>query len=408
MIKRRRLKPLTLLTLLLFIYPILSGNMAFNDGGDILFKARMLIREGDFEGAVKELDDVISKLETLRSQKEKVAEAHYLLARIYKIVQMEEEFQKNLKMAFEIYPDLSIDEPDPEIRAVVTQIKARLEKERVIAKESFGKKKKKKFPVLAIAAGVAVVTAAMLLLKKKKDSDNGAYDTNVLGIQWVDIPAGEFSMGDNFNDGWIDEQPVHAVYLDAYKISRYEVTFAQYDRFCDETGRNKPDDFGWGRENRPVIDVSWEDAGAFCVWLTGKTGKNIRLPSEAQWEKAARGTDRRKYPWGNDEPTCIKDLTNFNSCKGRTMPVGSFVADVSPYGVYDMAGNVFEWCADWYDASYYSSSPAANPVGPVAGTQRIHRGGSWNSELEHVRCCDRDSTSPADSSRRLGFRICHN
>ena len=406
MIKRRILKPLTLLIFFLFIYSTLTGNMAFYDGEDILFKARMMIREGDFEGAVKELDDVISKLETLRSQKEKVAEAHYLLARIYKIVQIEEEFQKNLRIAFEIYPDLSIDEPDPEIREVAKQIKDELEKERVIAKEKLSKKKKKKLPALAIMAGAAVVTAAVLLLTKKKDSNNGAYDTAVLGIQWVDIPAGEFPMGDNFNDGWIDEQPVHAVYLDPYRISRYEVTFAQYDRFCDETGRNKPDDFGWGRDTRPVIDVNWDDARAFCTWLSGKTGKNIHLPTEAQWEKAARGTDQRKYPWGNDEPTCVNDMTNFNNCNGLTRPVGSFVSDVSPYGVYDMAGNVFEWCADWYDASYYSTSPAANPAGPGSGTQRIHRGGSWNSQLEHIRCSDRDSTSPSDASRRLGFRLC--
>jgi formylglycine-generating enzyme required for sulfatase activity len=284
---------------------------------------------------------------------------------------------------------------------MVGKIKAEMEKGKVIEKPS--QKKKKKFPVLLVLGGAAVVTAIVLLLKKKKDSEEN-YDTDVLGIQWVDIPAGEFLMGDNFNDGWTDEQPVHTVYLDAYRISRYEVTFEQYDAFCDDTNRNKPDDAGWGRGTRPVIDVTWDDANAFCNWLSQKTGNNIHLPFEAQWEKAARGTDQRKYPWGNADPSC--DMTNYNYCIGRTMPVGSYVFDVSPYGVYDMAGNVYEWCADWYDASYYAVSPPSNPTGPAGGTSRVHRGAAWNSNAQHARSIDRDNTLPSGTSIRKGFRIC--
>lgn len=387
------------------MYSTLTGNVAFPKDEDILLKARMLIREGDLEGAVKELQDVITKLEKILTQKRKLAEAYYLLARIYKIVQLEDKFKHHLKMAFKIYPNLNMEETDPEILEMEKGIKAELAKEKVIAKEKPRKKKKKKFPVLLVLGGVVVVTAAVLLLKKKKDSENN-YDTRELGIQWVDIPAGEFLMGDNFGDGWTDEQPVHAVYLDAYKISKYEITFEQYDTFCDDTGRNKPDDAGYGRGNRPVVNVTWDDANAFCDWLSQKTGKNIHLPSEAQWEKAARGTDQRKYPWGNDDPSC--DMTNYNNCIGRTMPVGSFASDASPYGVYDMAGNTYEWCSDWYDASYYANSPANNPTGPFSSSRRVHRGGAWNSDPHHARSIDRDNTFPSIFSSLLGFRIAQN
>jgi formylglycine-generating enzyme required for sulfatase activity len=406
MIKGIILKPVAILTFFFFtcFMLALTGSLVLSADEDLLLKARMLIHEGDFDGAIKELADVITTLEMIQTQKQKVAEAHYLLARIYKIVQTPDKFKYHLKMAFKIYPGLNMEEPDPEIRDMVEQVKAGLAKEKTVVKN--GKKRKKKFPVLLTLAGAAVATAVLLLLTKKKEPDTAPYDTGVLGVQWIDIPAGEFLMGDNFNDGWTDEQPVHAVYLGTFKISRYEVTFRQYDIFCDDTDRNRPDDYGWGRDTRPVIDVGWDDARAFCVWLAGKTGKNIHLPTEAQWEKAARGTDQRKYPWGNDEPTCASEMTNFNNCNGRTMPVGSFVADRSPYGVMDMAGNVFEWCGDWYDATYYSISPSTNPSGPAAGTQRVHRGGSWYSDAEHARAIDRDSTIPSGASNRKGFRIC--
>ena len=404
MIKGRILKPLAHLTFFFFTCFMITGTLVFPADEDLLLKARMLIHEGDFDSAIKELADVIAKLEMIQSQKQKTAEAHYLLARIYKIVQTPDKVKTHLKMAFKMYPELIMEEPDPEMRVMVEQVKVELANEKII--EQNGERKKKKFPVLLTLAGAAVATVVVLLLTKKKEPDTAPYDTEVLGIEWIDIPAGEFLMGDNFSDGWTDELPVHAVYLDAYKISRYEITFRQYDTFCDETGRNKPDDYGWGRDTRPVIDVGWDDANAFCAWLSAKTGKNIHLPSEAQWEKAARGTDQRKYPWGNDDPACAGQVTNFNNCNGRSMPVGSFVSDRSPYGVMDLGGNVFEWCADWYEAAYYSNSPYTNPSGPTAGTRRVHRGGSWYSEAEHVRAIDRDSTSPPGGSNRKGFRIC--
>jgi formylglycine-generating enzyme required for sulfatase activity len=246
--------------------------------------------------------------------------------------------------------------------------------------------------------------------KSPSNSDNNQnatdpnYDTNTLGIEWIDIPAGEFRMGDNFNEGSNDERPVHPVYLDAYKISTYEVTFAIYDKFCEETGRGRPDDKSMGRGNRPVINVSWNDANAFCNWLSQKTTKNIHLPTEAQWEKAARGTDQRRYPWGNSSPSCSK--ANYNGCGGTTKAVGSHPSGVSPYGVHDMAGNVWEWCFDWFSSVYYPTSPGNNPTGTSSGSGHTARGGGWFSDTWNIRSAVRFRINPTYRGSNLGFRLC--
>ena len=221
----------------------------------------------------------------------------------------------------------------------------------------------------------------------------------------VKIPAGWFKMGDNFNEGSISERPVHDVYLDTFYISKYEITFDQYDFFCEDTGRSKPlDNDGWGRGERPVINVSWNDAKAFCDWLSDKTGKNIHLPTEAQWEKAARGTDQRRYPWGNSAPN--SNLANYYSNVGKTVPVGSYPAGASPYGLHDMAGNVWELCQDWYDSSYYSTSPSRNPKGPSSGSIRVRRGGNWIFDARYLRSACRLGIYPHIKKNDIGFRIC--
>ncbi|MCK5059320.1 MAG: SUMF1/EgtB/PvdO family nonheme iron enzyme [Candidatus Aminicenantes bacterium] len=227
----------------------------------------------------------------------------------------------------------------------------------------------------------------------------------VKGVEWIKIPAGEFKMGDNFDEGDTLDQPVHKVYLDQYYISKYEVTFAQYDKFCEKTGRTSPEDEGWGRGSRPVIYVSWHDAKAFCEWLSQKTGKNIHLPTEAQWEKAARGTDQRRYPWGNSTPSC--SIANHNYCRGKTMPVGSYPDGVSPYGIHDMAGNVFEWCSDWYSPTYYSNSPYNNPQGPSSGSTRVNRGGHWRSISFDLRSADRCGDNPSGFGNDVSIRVCY-
>jgi formylglycine-generating enzyme required for sulfatase activity len=215
------------------------------------------------------------------------------------------------------------------------------------------------------------------------------------------IPSGKFMMG--ANDGNDNEKPLHEVDLDGYWIGKYEVTFAQYDRYCGETGKENPGDEGWGRENRPVINVSWDDAAAYCRWLSQKTGLKFQLPTEAQWEKAARGSRGFQYPWGNDF-----DKTKCNSYESRldkTMPVGSFPSGKSPYGCMDMAGNVWEWCADWYDNDYYKNSPSKNPPGPAHGSARVLRGGSWIGVAPFCRAAFRAHYLPAFRDDFVGFRL---
>jgi formylglycine-generating enzyme required for sulfatase activity len=238
---------------------------------------------------------------------------------------------------------------------------------------------------------------------------NFNYDTDVLNIEWIRVPAGEFLMGDNFGDGAERERPVHAVYLSNYLISKYEVTFDQFDAYCEETGYPKPPDAGYGRGSRPAINISWYAAQGFCDWLSGKTGKNIHLPTEAQWEKAARGTDQRRYPWGNALISCA--LANCIDCNGKTMPVGSYPSGVSPYGVHDMAGNVYEWCQDWFSPIYYSESPYYNPQGPLEqypdlSYNRVMRGGSCCDPRHHCRSYQRPWSPPPDMIYdNIGFRI---
>jgi len=176
------------------------------------------------------------------------------------------------------------------------------------------------------------------------------------------------------------------VFLDGYRIYRYEVTVAQYRKFCSATGRTMPETPFWNWEDtHPVVNVTWYEAAAYAKWAGG------RLPTEAQWEKAARGTDGRKYPWGN-----IRDLNNCNCMwkEWKTMPVGHYAAGVSPCGCYDMAGNAYEWCADWYAADYYRRSPKRNPTGPKKGTFRVRRGGAWDYDGSDYRCSDRNYLEP--------------
>lgn len=240
------------------------------------------------------------------------------------------------------------------------------------------------------------------------------------GIIMVYIPAGEFIMGSN--DGQDDEKPAHNVYLDGYWMGKYEVTFDQYDKYCKENNQNRPADKEWGRGKRPVIHVSWDDANAYCDWLFKKTGLKFKLPTEAQWEKAARGTDGREYPWGNSPPSgdkfnfADKNLwekekwswadKNIDDGYAYAAPVGSYPQGASPYGLLDMAGNVWECCSDWYDYGYYKNAPKNNPTGPEGGTNRVIRGGSWSSVAADFRCADRYNFDPSERNSNLGFRLC--
>ncbi|MDF0665093.1 MAG: SUMF1/EgtB/PvdO family nonheme iron enzyme [Nitrospira sp.] len=221
------------------------------------------------------------------------------------------------------------------------------------------------------------------------------------------VSAGEFTMGSREEDesAKSDERPTHSVYLDAYYLDQYEVTTARYATFFQETKRAAPK--YWSEQvlkhhgYKPVVGVDWNDAAVYCSWA----GK--RLPTEAEWEKGARGTDQRSYPWGNEASS--EQRANISHCcdfrdYGVLTDVGSFKQGTSPYGAHDMAGNVLEWVADWYDPNYYSKGPERNPKGPSRGEYRVRRGGSWTSAPDDVRSADRYGDTPSARGDALGFR----
>jgi formylglycine-generating enzyme required for sulfatase activity len=231
-------------------------------------------------------------------------------------------------------------------------------------------------------------------------NDNGFWEAVFPNnITMVYIPESDFTIGSPAGEGDADEHPAHKVHLPGFWIGKTEVTFDQYDRFCVETHREKAADEGWGRGSRPVIYVSWNDARDYCAWLGKKTGLRFRLPSEAEWEKAARD----RFPWGNRQPD--DGLANFNKDVMKTQPVGSYPPGASPFGVMDLAGNVWEWVADWYGAGYYQDSPRENPQGPATGSERVVRGGCWANGPDLVRSANRSQENPDSKLNIVGFRL---
>ncbi|MCP9440884.1 MAG: formylglycine-generating enzyme family protein [Nitrospira sp.] len=269
-----------------------------------------------------------------------------------------------------------------------------------------------------------------------------AVGASSLPDETVLIPAGEFFMGSP-DDGssFDDERPQRKVFVGSFRIHRHEVTNARYKRFVDATGHRTPSHENprltlWlngepfpGSEQHPVVNVSWDDALAYCRWL------GMRLPTEAEWEKAARGTDGRRYPWGNewnghlansashwaDRTIEFKDggewkafwitgdgarIAREHGLNGEvlTLPVGSFPGGSSPYGLLDMAGNVSEWVQDWYEPYSYLHAPLSDPQGPDGRLLKVVRGGSWLKPARNLRTSDRDYSSPADRATGIGFR----
>ena len=217
------------------------------------------------------------------------------------------------------------------------------------------------------------------------------------GMAMVYVPKGVFTMGSDLGEP--DEQPVHDVYLDAFWMDQTEVTYTMYASFAPSRSGQYP-----------VQNATWEQASAYCAWV------GSRLPTEAEWEKAARSPDKRTYPWGNQNPA--DDLVNFADVKSRlswgdvnvndgyenVAPVGSYPAGASMYGALDMAGNLAEWVNDWYDETYYSTSPLDNPTGPAEGFFRALRGGSWYGNADSLRTTDRSWYIPEGGTDYVGFR----
>jgi len=219
--------------------------------------------------------------------------------------------------------------------------------------------------------------------------------------RFIAIPAGAFLMGSDA--GHDDERPVHRVHVDAFEMSAYPVTRAQYGAFVDETGHERPRDWhepAFARDDLPVVGVSWLDADAYCRWRA-TCGSAERLPTEAEWERAARGgTEGEAFPWGGEIPSWIPD-------GGRGPLAGPWpvtLGEPNAFGLYGIAANVHEWCADWHAADYYASSPVANPQGPPTGRRRASRGGSWRHAVTISRSAARSKIDPAFRYTDYGFR----
>ena len=254
---------------------------------------------------------------------------------------------------------------------------------------------------------------------------------------YVYVPAGAFEMGDSVGDGLTREGPAHVVELDAFYIGKFEVSNAEWQKFRDDPGYDddklwpngrvvprdqipywtQPNNHGGGTSGSdayPALGVNWDAATAYTTWLSAGTGKRYRLPTEAEWEKAARGTDRRRYPWGQ---AIDHSYANFVGAQpfDTVQPVGFYDgsargthethSNASPYGAFDMAGNVMEWCQDWYARDYYAASPRKNPKGPEAGAYRVLRGGSFFVEAFDLRSSGRSAAWPSlQGHRMVGLR----
>jgi formylglycine-generating enzyme len=224
--------------------------------------------------------------------------------------------------------------------------------------------------------------------------------------EMVVIPAGEFLMG--CETGAANERPVHRVWVDRFAIGRLAVTNELYSIFLQETGRQAPPDFRDARfspldqwADRPVTSVSWFDAAAYCSWLRDRTGKPYRLPTEAEWERAARGgLEAKLYTWGDEPPQTQSRYAEL--WRAGPEPCGN--RPPNGFGLYDISENVHEWLADWYDSGYYSVSPPRNPQGPPTGTRRGSRGGSWRHQIKIARVAARSSIPPAYQYSDYGFR----
>lgn len=221
--------------------------------------------------------------------------------------------------------------------------------------------------------------------------------------QMVQVPEGWFLMGSNV--GQDNERPIHRVWVDAFYLAACQVTNVGYARFLRAMGVPPPpswDDDNFNRPQQPVVAVSWFEAMQYCDWLSAATGRRYRLPTEAEWERAARGgIEGQLFPWGNNPPASLPDYDK--RWKAGPDPVAQYESNA--FGLYDICANVHEWCSDWYQPDYYDASPERNPRGPESGERRASRGGSWRHHIKVTRCAARSSIPPQFQYADYGFRV---
>lgn len=217
------------------------------------------------------------------------------------------------------------------------------------------------------------------------------------------IPEGFFQMG--CDTGRDDEKPAHRVWVDAFELAAFQTTNLEYARFLENTGQPSPplwNDPQFSNPDQPVVAVSWFEAVAYCDWLSRTLGKSYRLPTEAEWERAARGgKENEDFPWGNCAP---EELPNY-ATRWKTGPEPVGLYEPNAYGLHNLGDNVHEWCADRYDATYYTVSPERNPQGPPTSSRRASRGGSWRHHIKVTRTSARSSIPPQFQYADYGFRI---
>jgi formylglycine-generating enzyme required for sulfatase activity len=219
--------------------------------------------------------------------------------------------------------------------------------------------------------------------------------------EMIEVQGGTFSMGDA--SGNPDEQPIHQVNVNTFSMAKTETTVAQWRAFCLDTKRTMPEAPWFGlQDDHPIVNISWDDAVAYCFWLREKTGKTYRLPTEAEWEFTAKGgVKSRGYSYGGAETP--DSVAWFSGKSNGTMPVAQKVPN--ELGIYDLTGNVWEWCSDWYAATYYATGNRDNPVGPETGQFYTLRGGAWDIGARNCRNAYRNPLAPSSRNHNKGFRV---
>lgn len=255
------------------------------------------------------------------------------------------------------------------------------------------------FIITAALLSVGPLSCAPMITKTDPD-----FIEPLTSMEFVFIKGGVFKMGDPGTQNK-RELPLHDVTLADLHVGMFEVTFAQYDEFCEATGQEKPSDEEWGRGNRPVTNVSWEDANAYAVWLSKETGLNFSLPSESQWEYFARSGSTKEYWTGRKLPT---NRANCRDCGSQwdnrmTAPVGSFRPN--PWGIYDTAGNVAEWTLDDFENNYNNAPNDGSPLRSTNSTRKALRGGAWSDRASHLKSSARDHGRTNRAHNDTGFRL---